>query len=115
MNNNWKPDSKENSAKKSILETKNQRYATLLWNLSKRALTTEEQKEYEECKIMFEKSPALYYITNMLKEYRNTLAHHIVAMSRDDAKLAIVAFLKILSGLDESQLLDKVFIEGEPQ
>ena len=64
---------------------------------------------------MFEKSPALYYITNMLKEYRNTLAHHIVAMSRDDAKLAIVAFLKILSGLDESQLLDKVFIEGEPQ
>lgn len=88
-------------------------YKKMYYSLSqkdiKADITAEEKALYKKMSTVFDELPALPNMIRSIQDLRNTAAHRTNLSNKEDAKIMIVLFLRILSGLNKINVLDDVY------
>ena len=98
-----------NKGPRERIELYKKKYKDLSTKDSKKNITKEERVLYEKMSKIFNALPAMLYMIRSIQDLRNTVAHKANMSNREDAKLMIVIFLRMLTVLNDIGVLDDVY------
>lgn len=93
-----------------------EKYIKLSDKVRKNTITENEQALLNKLNEIFSYIPALYHFVTTLKIYRNRVSHEIATtFSKEDAKLCIEIYFKIINGLCQSNFNSDIFEISESE
>ena len=98
-----------NKGPRERIELYKKRYKELSTKVTKNNFAEDERILFEEMSKIFEALPALIYMIRTIQDLRNSVAHKANLSNKEDAKLMIAIFLRMLTALNNIGILDDVY------